>query len=249
MRFKVKENNAHGIQEWYIGNKKGYLWKDLKVYGSTGWGRYSEGRVPGDSPGYYATKAEAERYLRAYEVSQMKFIVRQCQQWPERGWYIVTDTGAGYWKEQFVWKDLQLHEGTGYDDYSSCIGGAPGYYRNLHQAKTVLKQFKEKHNMTEDKLVISVKVNGVDTPLHEISEQTLLKIREASKPKPVPVFQVCDWTFTQQRLIFKVSQEMADNVGRYILLTEDGKKVGSYDSINDIDTYYTNRRELKLDKV
>ncbi len=228
------------------------LHKDLEIHMGTA----HSGLYDDPDAGFYKSADEAERYLRAYEVSQMRFIVRQCRHWPERGWYIITDTGARYRGERFVWRDLELHGTTGFEEICGKYGVAPGYYVNEYQAKIHLHYFKEKHNMTQDKLVINVKVNGIDTPLHEISEQTLLRIREASKPKPVPVFQVCDF-WAGNRLIIKLPKDK--DFGKYsdkyvsLWLNTDGKAcIGDSDS--DIgrmvrNCSYKNIRELRLNEV
>lgn len=257
MEFKIKQNqfggNYHGL--WYIacGNCQ-YLWKDLEIYNGTfEWGKHL---LCDDAPGYYKTKAHAEATLRAYELlesakrNELKFTIRQCRHWPERGWYIITDTGAKYHGEQFVWRDLELHKGTGLKLEHYKTGQAPGYYHCEAEAHMYLREFKEKHNMN-DNLEINVKLNGVPTPLHEISEETLLVIREASKLKPVPVFQVCD-SFDTQRLIFKVTKEIANCVGKYIAVDNDGK-VRNQHVVNPATIenlpIYSNIRELKLDEV
>lgn len=238
--MRIVENSTYDIHEWYITDGRQYIWKDLKFHAGTGWTDISWtslGRVPGDSLGYYATKAEAERYLRAYEVSQMNFGVYQGIVHPERGWFIATN--VKYKPPRYVWLDLELHN-------------TIGYYVNELSANITLERFKEKH-MIKDNLEINVKLNGVDTPLHEISEQTLLRIREASKPKLVPVFQVCEARGNGSRLILKVTEQMAECAGQYVILNENGELVSRYIDmktvINHTDGFYVNARELRLDRV
>jgi hypothetical protein len=105
--------------------------------------------------------------------------------------------------------------------------------------------------MIKDNIEINVKVNGVATPLHGISEETLLKIREASKPEPVPVFQVCNWEKNgiQPRLVFKVTERIANEVGKYVVLRPDGNLANSFEDMAKVDNYYINRRELRLEDV
>jgi len=122
----------------------------------------------------------------------------------------------------------------------------------------------------EDSLEINVKLNGVDTPLHKISEQTLLKIlkilkiREASKPEPVPAFQVCDCNYncqfppTCKRLVLKVTPGLVIATNKYIeggfvFLDEDGHVTGDGETIGDANnpdgTMYGNFRELQLEDL
>lgn len=251
MEFKVKHNVGYG---WYIGSGNcDYVWNDLVVHNA------SLGYLDNDcnvekAPGYYTTKAEAERYLRAYEVSQMKFIIRKCRQWPERGWYILADNNPVKYHHiaWFVWHDLQLHVGTGYNDYNSCIGGAPGYYVNQESAIHTLAEFKEKHmgfKNAENTIKINVESNGKPLPLHELSVESILKIREASKPKPVPVFQVCEKAGKKYLLLkLPAKDEFGWRAGNYIMFDVTGRKVGwshgPHAFIHDYDCC-----ELKLDEV
>ena len=241
MKLTVR-NSAYNYDEhgsWYISDgHSNHLWKDLTIK-STTWCSTSRSWM-----GYYATKAGAERYLMAYRVKNMKFIVRQSGVHLGRGWYIraLKDDRYAAW---FVGPTLEL-----------LIG--PKYYHTEDYAKMILRQFKEKYNMAENKMVISVKVNGVDTPLHEISEETLLKIREASKPKPVPVFQVADCSYDgKKRLIIKLPKDMS--LGQYsdgyisFKVKSDGT-VGIAADDSDVERMkracdYKNIRELKLDEV
>lgn len=68
--------------------------------------------------------------------------------------------------------------------------------------------FYEKEIKMTDKIEITVKVNGVETPLHKVSEQTLLNIRENSKPKEVPVARTAD--FIGRRLILRVPENISN---------------------------------------
>ena len=135
-----------------------------------------------------------------------------------------------------------------------CYAGSQGHWKSLIEANRALRQYyKEKHNMAEDNLVISVKLNDIVTPLHEISEETLLKIREASKPKLVPAFQVCETPFGDKRLVLKVTGKMAKYSGKYICLDEDGAVASNNIDVKKIsqgrDGFYNNIHELKLDEV
>lgn len=247
MEFDVRQNlhdcNSNGL--WYVGRtvnvdewEQEYIWNDLTVKSFC------------SDAGYYATKAEAERYLMAYRVKGMKFEIEHT----EFGWYVSpTDRIDGEF--YYLWKtDLELHIGnTGYTKYGK---DAPGYYRTKEVAEYHLRKFKEKHSMIQDNLEINVKLNGVDTPLHKISEQTLLNIREASKPKSVPVFQVAKWDFYEElpRFVLKVTGQIRarikDNPGHdFIVFDEDGDVVASYYEIEGVDSDYSDRCELKLDEV
>jgi hypothetical protein len=190
----------------------------------------------------------------AYKVKHVKFDIRRGICFPNRGWCILVDEPRQNDISMFVWKDLEIHNGTGFnlaEHDGTRPGQAPGYYSSKLQAEVNLETFKEKHSMKEDKLTINVKLNGVDTPLHEISEETLLRIREASKPKPVPVFQVCDYTKNNQRLVFRVTQHMIDvmnrNLDKYIFIDRNGRIYGSHPTSKN--RIYSNYRELRLDEV
>ena len=102
--------------------------------------------------------------------------------------------------------------------------------------------------MAANNIDVNVKINGIDTPLHKISEETLLELREASKLKPVPVFQVVDTAFDGSRLIFKVTQNIAKWIDQYVCVDEDGEVVYGGD-IRQALMGYSNIRELKLNKV
>lgn len=182
---EIKIDSVNNDCGWFILRYENphYLHHDLEFHQTTG------GR---GGSSYYTTKAEAEKYLRAYEVSQMEFVIVK----HEFGWYIspISKIDGGYY---YLWKDLALHRNNVGYKYGDRFGTAIGYYRSERIAKITLQAFKEKHNMAitsygraskSDNLEINVKLNGVDTPLHEISEETLLNLREASKPKPVPAF-------------------------------------------------------------
>ena len=249
MNLTIRQNTfgsaCHGL--WYISNGyNNHLHKDLKIHKGTGY--FAANFNPNNAQGYYKSKEEAERYLMAYRVKGMKFIVRQCRHWPERGWYIITDTGAGYRKERFVWRDLELHEGTGFGAINYNVCGAPGYYNSRCSANYFLKLFKEKQNMAE-KIEVHLTVNDVVTPLHEISKETMLKIREASKPKPIPAFQVAESALSGPRLIFKVTEDIANRIGEYVGLESDGIVGASFEDMADVDHYYRNRCELKLEDL
>lgn len=182
---------------------------------------------------------------------QMQYEIKRSVQNPYRGWYIIVSVNDPGKPKLFIHKDLELHRGTGWDDAKhSSMGDAPGYYCSERHAALTLYTFKKGHNMT-DKIEISVKMNGKDVPLHEVSEQTLLGIREASKPKLVPVFQVCDWSRNdkRRRLILRITPEMLNDRLPYILLAESGDVVGSFHTMEDLDDSYYGRRELKLEEL
>ena len=160
----------------------------------------------------------------------------------------------GFWyisdgSDNHLHKDLKIHSGTGYFAANHNPKRAQGYYKSKEEAKFYLKLFKEKNNMAE-KIEVHLTVNDVVTPLHEISKGTLLKIREASKPKPVPAIQVAKTTVGGlPRLIFKVTEDIANRVGKYVGLEPNGIVGASFEDMADVDHYYRNRRELKLDEV
>lgn len=178
----------------------------------------------------------------------MKFIIKQNTHKNNKYtglWFIA----LGDWK--YLWKDLKIHTGTFKRGNRPVAEDAPGYYSSEGLAKEFLRLFKEKHNMA-DQVEINVKVNGVETPLHKISEQTLLTVRENSKPKEVPAFQVCDCRYGSKRLIFKVSEKIAKLVGQYVALGPDGERCGSArDMKHFYGEYkcYSNYRELKLEEL
>lgn len=246
---EIKIDSVNNDCGWFILRYENphYLHHDLEFHQTTG------GR---GGSGYYATKAEAEKYLRAYRVSQMEFVIKRSQHGKCNRWYIVVHD-ANYYDSGFfpcLHKDLEIHPGTAYCNphYSKDAG----YYRSERIAKITLQAFKEKYNMAQDNLEINVKLNGVDTPLHEISEQTLLNLREVSKPKPVPVFQVCTWTLhnRQSRFILKITPSMRARIKgnqnhNFIVFDEDGDPVASYNSISEVDRDYDNRREFRLNEV
>lgn len=51
------------------------------------------------------------------------------------------------------------------------------------------------------------------------------------------------------RLIFKMTEILATRVGQYVALQENGKIAVSFNTMNELDNYYDNRRELKLNEV
>lgn len=245
-KFKIEKiNNGCG---WFIGAidyPYGYLWHDLTIHSCDTGGQ--------GGSGYYATKAEAERYLKAYEVRQMNFQICQGIIHPERGWFIISN--EKYKQPLFIWLDLELHKTTGWGAINhyptSPPGTAPGYYGSQSQAEHFLKLFKEKHTMIENNIKINVESNGKPLPLHELSVESILAIREASKPKPkpVPVFQVANF-LGGSRLIFKVTKNIASYVGNYVALDDRGfvsrtRQDGDETMSND----YENVRELKLEDV
>lgn len=245
-KLEINENTISLGTGWYIATVNRvdgyhqYMWKDLKLHGSTGI-EHAIHLTRGSAPGYYATKAEAERYLKAYEIKNLNLIVRRNS--INDRYYIVPE--GQECPAQYLHKDLKLY----------CYSGTKGEWKSLIKANRTLRQFKEKHmgfKSAEDKLVISVKLNGVNTPLHEINEETLLRIREASKPKPVPAFQMCNYG-CRKRLVFKATSDLAEvvqrNVGNYIFLDSDGMAVGCQNEIYESDFMYTNFRELRLDEV
>ena len=248
MEFTVKEftlSNFDEHENWYISDgNNNYLWKNLEIRRGT-WCFTSRSWM-----GFYTSKAEAERYLMTYKVKHMEFIVRQSSRNPERGWYIITR--EKYKPSLFVHKDLELYTDIGWWGYG--CGQTPGYYHTEIEAECYLRLFKEKYNMAK-KIEIEVRINGVATSLREISEETLLKIRESSRPeppvkaKPVPVFQVADCKHGGKRLILRVTEDIADRVGSYVGLMSDGSVGSGFSDMNDVDHYYINRRELKLDEV
>ena len=152
------------------------------------------------------------------------------------------------WDAEYLWHDLTLH----YQDTGG-LGGS-GYYKTKAEAERFLKAYKylqlskEKYKMA-DNIEINVKVNGKDVPLHEVSEQILLTIRKASKPKPVPVFQVVDTCFNGSRLIFKVTRDIANWVDQYVCIDKDGEVVYNSGNIRQVLMGYSNIRELRLDEV
>lgn len=88
-------------------------------------------------------------------------------------------------------------------------------------------------------------VNGVTKPLHEISVETLLSIREASKPKPVPAIAI-GTAFGMTRLIVKVP--MSVRGGEFLVVDGKGRWQNSGNE-NMVRISYNNIRELKLDEV
>lgn len=168
----------------------------------------------------------------------MKFRIKKNKWWdaPHYGyWYIVTNERPD---ERYLWRDLELH--------SSCLGD--GYFGTKQEAEECLRKYKEKNKMNN--IEINVKVNGQNTPLHEISEQTLLAIREASKPKPV--FQVCQYgTEYLSRLIFKLPNNVGEFAGQYVAMDQAGHIVYWADTFKGLinEPPYTNFRELKLKDV
>ena len=230
MKYHIIEHYRHG---WYISpvekinGEYYYLWKDLKFHqGSTGWND-NKHKTTGSASGYYPSREIAEAYLKAYldkkEKHNMTFTIRQSICNPERGWYILVDTEEVRRPKLFVHKDLKLHGSTGWNFDCKNTGDASGYYKSEKIAAAYLMLFKKRGRSMTENIEITVKVNGVETPLHQISELTLSKIREASKPKEVPIFQVCNCgQYGDKRLIFKVPENIAELVGQYVALDSCG---------------------------
>lgn len=226
--FSIDYKPDEGYYAYITDTQYGhYLWKDLTINRLTG--KKENMYKCGERPGYYKTPERAIAYIDAYlkRKNQMQFTIRQSINNPERGWYIVVNESKRG-RSQFVWKDSELHVGTGWNSDCRTTGDGMGYYYNKETAECYLQKFKEKHNM--ENIEITVKVNGVATPLHKISEQTLLTVRENSKPKEVPVARVGDFPHYpyEKRLLLKVP----DNINEYknyvvAIDLKSGKIVGS----------------------
>lgn len=174
---------------------------------------------------------------------EMKFKVS----WFSSGWIIspVEKINDEYY---YVWKDLELHRASvGYDNKKHHqFGSAPGYYVSEKSAKYHLKSFKEKHNMA-DQVEITVKVNGVATPLHKISEQTLLTVRENSKPEEVPAFRICKADGVWPRLIVRLPADIHRHAGQFVMFDAKGNIINSGGKHSH--DHYSYMRELRLNDI
>ncbi|GAH35432.1 unnamed protein product [marine sediment metagenome] len=89
---------------------------------------------------------------------------------------------------------------------------------NYHEIIEELWKFpKQKGDDMNDLIVIQVEVNGVETPLYRISEQTLLVIRENSKPKEVPVARTAE-SNGRKYLLLKAPRNIGKYSGRVIAI-------------------------------
>lgn len=103
---------------------------------------------------------------------------------------------------------------------------------------------EQKGNNMADQIEITVKVNDVETPLHKISKQTLLTVRENSKPKEVPFVRISD-----TRLILRVPPDISRFEGKVIAISlYNGRITDSWflerDNEWDGVPYYTNVRTI-----
>lgn len=104
--------------------------------------------------------------------------------------------------------------------------------------------FKEKSNMNN--IEITVKVNGIETPLHQISELTLSKIREASKPKEIPVARTANHPnySSGRRLILRMPKNIKVFIDAEIIVIdlENGFIQNNYDynETKKPEDHYTN---------
>lgn len=114
------------------------------------------------------------------------------------------------------------------------------YFTQLNYSEIIAELWKfsdkkEKSNMN-DNIEITVKVNGVVTPLHQISELTLSKIREASKSKEIPVARIVNF-HDSKRLILKVSDSIKERInnGAEVIAIDliDGGVVGHWSLADD----------------
>ena len=138
--------------------------------------------------------------------NQMQFTIYEN---PEYGWYICVNDGT---HKNYLRKDLKIHDGT--DEFKNLFfttyGSASGYYPSRGIAEIYLQTYlNRRRNKMNDNIEITVKVNDVETPLHEISEQTLLTVRKNSKPKEIPVARIASTPHdNRRRLILRVPKNI-----------------------------------------
>ncbi len=159
------------------------------------------------------------------------------------GWFIAPPAGPGY-RPSYLHKDLQLHDQSGYEPelhQGKGMGMAPGYYPGRKIAEEYLNAFLEKQKM--DSIEITAKVNGKVVPLDTISTETFDKMKKAClifpvEPKYEGVYTAKgDDTVEGIRVIFEVTRNIADNIGRVVALDRHGSVCNTDDTLDKTLTY------------
>jgi len=78
-----------------------------------------------------------------------------------------------------------------------------------------------------DTIKIKVEVNGKEVPLSNISMETIGKIRDAESKK-IPVVRIATLDNLNDRLIFKVTESIANQKGRFVAISIKKGYVGSH---------------------
>lgn len=127
------------------------------------------------------------------------------------------------------------------------IMGIMSYHYKGYLVTETSKIVEEKHKMA-DKIEIDVRVNGVVTPLHKISEQTLLMVRENSKPKKIPVARVAAY-LGAGRLILKVPENINNYKNEIVVIDLKYGCIANHWSLdrdfNRINALYDNVRTIE----
>lgn len=169
------------------------------------------------------------------------------------GWYIAMQAGPGY-GITYLHKDLQLHEQSGYEDFhiGMGMGMAPGYYLTKKIAEEYLNAFLEKEKM--DSIEIIVKANGKVVPLDTVSTETFESMKKAmensNKPKYEGVYTAkVRGIEGEARVIFEVTQGIADRVGKIVALDRDGYIANINDSLQEILAYQFSSNGTLYDNI
>lgn len=107
-------------------------------------------------------------------------------------------------------------------------------YVGLKFYHVICSKQKERYNMN-DLIEITVKVNGVETPLYKISEQTLLTIRENSKPKEIPVARMADFenNNNNRRLILRMPHNIKNFKNQVVVIDLKSNHIQNWWSLNN----------------
>jgi len=171
--FQIKMQNTCGFyikDEAAVNDEKRFIWPNLELHRFTCEG---EGPIPPldvkEYPGYYKTKEEAEKVLKAYEKKLEKKLERQEEKVHLRTtakpkikkadvdkntWYIPHGSDQDNHSLYYLWNDLEWHVGTG--GIIGQHGGTgtlgenpdyPGYYVSKEAAIETLNQYAKKHGI------------------------------------------------------------------------------------------------------
>lgn len=175
--------------------------------------------------------------LGEYNMKKEDFEI-MCNDTHNCGWYIKDSS-------DYLWKDLQIHRGTGFTTGSKWNWGeAPGYYPSEKIAEEYLNLYLEKQKM--ETIEINVKVNGKEVPLDSISTETFEKVKKAaSKPEYEGVLVGNRWN-NSPRVFFAVTDEICGQNGRVVVLDERGVVVNYEDTFNKLlNSSYYNYKNIK----
>ena len=149
-----------------------------------------------------------------------------CKSFSDCGWYIALKANSN---SDFLWKDLEVHDGTGYltgPDWE--WGGAPGYYPTRENAEIYLEIY----------LIVQSKLGAAKL---EAEKLAAAEEAEQSKPEYSGVY-TCRFGDTVDRVIFRVTDKICQRKGSVVVLNPHG-------SVCNCDNGFENVLELGYDGV